>query len=88
MSLLDGKTFREAAGICKEKIWTVYGLGLLLWIPAQFLNFRFLPPKYRVAFVSLIEFLEAYLVILASRLPIQDMVGDCFRKLRRSPTDR
>ncbi|XP_053394663.1 mpv17-like protein 2 [Mercenaria mercenaria] len=52
MTLLEGKSSREGMEEVKSKFWTVYMLDWCIWPPAQFINFFFLPPSFRVVYVS------------------------------------
>lgn len=52
MGLLEGKGLKGAAGEWKEKFLTIYMVDWLCWPFAQFINFRFLPGRFRVLYVS------------------------------------
>ena len=49
---LEGQSFREITQEIKEKFLTIFLLDLSVWPPAQFINFTFVPPQFRVIYVS------------------------------------
>ncbi|XP_014773370.1 mpv17-like protein 2 [Octopus bimaculoides] len=54
MSLLEGKGWKVAVGELKEKFLTIYMMDWLIWPPSQFINFYFLPTRFRVVYVCFI----------------------------------
>ncbi|KAH3697212.1 hypothetical protein DPMN_084702 [Dreissena polymorpha] len=57
MSLLEGKTVKHGVDEVKSKFLIVYMIDWCVWPPAQFMNFSYLGPQYRVvycAFITLI----------------------------------
>ncbi|XP_077980552.1 mpv17-like protein [Glandiceps talaboti] len=65
LSLLEGKPdiFSEA----KEKVIPTYLIGLTFWIPAQALNFLFVPHVYRVVYVGVAGFMWANILCYMKR---------------------
>ncbi|XP_052774618.1 mpv17-like protein 2 [Mya arenaria] len=57
MSLLEGKTVKQGFDEVKSNFITVYMIDWCVWPPAQFINFFFLPPQFRVVYVSTITLL-------------------------------
>lgn len=41
---------------CKEKFVPTYARSCLFWLPAQTLNFYYIPPQFRVVFVGTCAF--------------------------------
>ncbi|XP_059612219.1 mpv17-like protein 2 [Phlebotomus argentipes] len=52
--LLETKTLRECNQELREKFLTVYLADWTIWPVAQFLNFYFLPPQYRVLYINVV----------------------------------
>lgn len=62
LGLLDGKFPREIAKEIKQKGPEVMVVDWLVYPPAQIINYRFLPTRFRVLYDSLIAFaLDLYL---------------------------
>ncbi|XP_070195464.1 mpv17-like protein 2 [Littorina saxatilis] len=49
---LEGKSMRQCKVELKEKFSTIYMADCCLWPPAQFINFYFLPPRFRLIYIS------------------------------------
>ncbi|PAA78120.1 hypothetical protein BOX15_Mlig005260g3 [Macrostomum lignano] len=54
MPLLEGRTPAQAWETACRKFPTAYLADWLVWPPAQAVNFYFLPPKYRILYLSFI----------------------------------
>lgn len=54
MSLLEGKGWSVSVKEWKEKFLIIYAMDWFIWPPSQFINFYFLPTKYRVLYVCFI----------------------------------
>lgn len=52
MSLLEGKTVGEAYERCKRNFHDAWGYAITFWIPAQTLNFSFVPATYHAFTVN------------------------------------
>ncbi|XP_017774365.1 PREDICTED: PXMP2/4 family protein 4-like [Nicrophorus vespilloides] len=52
MSLLEGKTMKEAKNQVKEKLFPTYKVGICFWPVLQTINFCFITERNRVPFVS------------------------------------
>lgn len=50
LALVEGASKDEYIKEMKNKFWKLYAAEWMLWPPAQFINFYFLPTKYRVLF--------------------------------------
>ncbi|GFO37194.1 mpv17-like protein 2 [Plakobranchus ocellatus] len=51
-TILEGGGVENAKSEVKEKFLKIYMVDWCFWPMAQFINFKFLPTKYRVAYVS------------------------------------
>ncbi|XP_077980403.1 mpv17-like protein [Glandiceps talaboti] len=65
LNIMEGKSdiFSEA----KEKLIPTYLVGCTFWIPAQALNFMFVPHVYRVAYVGVAGFIWANFLCFMKR---------------------
>jgi len=62
ISLLEGKTLHESVQKCKKEFWTTLIVDFILWPPAQFINFMFLPTHFRILYISTLNlFWNAFL---------------------------
>jgi len=52
--LFEGHSVHECNEELKEKFWTVYKADWIIWPPCQFINFYFLPLRYRVLYINAI----------------------------------
>ncbi|XP_060082513.1 mpv17-like protein 2 [Ylistrum balloti] len=52
MGMMEGRGVDGALQEVKDKFLTVYVIDWFVWPPAQFINFYFLPKKFRVVYVS------------------------------------
>ena len=55
--------FREL----KEKFWMTYGLSCLWFLPAQTINFIFVPPQYRILYNGVCGFVWANILCAVKR---------------------
>jgi len=51
-SLLEGKTMGGCWKEFKEKFPTIYLFDWFIWPPAQYINFSYVSPQYRVLYVN------------------------------------
>ena len=56
--MLEGKSRELIYEYWKYKVLPTYLIGTALWIPAQVLNFKIVPPQFRVAYVASFVLLE------------------------------
>ncbi|XP_070581167.1 mpv17-like protein [Ptychodera flava] len=65
MSAMEGKSdlFSEA----KRKAIPTYLASLAFWVPAQFINFRLVPPIFRVVYVGSTSFIWANILCIIKR---------------------
>ena len=56
--MLEGKSRERIYEDWKYKALPTYLIGTVLWIPAQVLNFKVVPPQFRVAYVASFVLLE------------------------------
>jgi len=65
MSAMEGRTdiFKEL----KEKFWNTYAYSCAFWLPAQVINFAFVPGVFRVVFVGSASFLWVNILCLLKR---------------------
>ncbi|XP_041360219.1 mpv17-like protein 2 [Gigantopelta aegis] len=74
MGLLEGSSFEKSAAEWKEKFPLIYLFDWVLWPPAQFINFTYLPTKYRVLYVSFITLLwDIMLSFIKHREPTHEV---------------
>lgn len=76
MSAMEGKSVATAWSELKAKLMTTVLLSILLWVPAQTINFKFLPPRARVVFIALVTFLELNVLAIMKRAPHEPCTGD------------
>ena len=51
----------------KEKLATTYLVSCLWWLPAQFANFRYVPPRYRILYNGVCGFVWANILCTIKR---------------------
>lgn len=67
LGFLEGKSYDEVLTEIKVKGWDVYVANLIVWPAAQFINFYFLPPQYRVLYINFVTLLfDVYLSFVTS----------------------
>lgn len=55
LAVLERTPYKEFLLTIKKKAWRLYAAEWVIWPPAQFINFYFLPHKYRVLYDSTIS---------------------------------
>ncbi|XP_004537761.1 mpv17-like protein 2 [Ceratitis capitata] len=55
MGALEDKSIKETWQEMKEKSWKLYAAEWMVWPPAQFINFYWLPTRYRVFYDNIIS---------------------------------
>ncbi|XP_041476047.1 mpv17-like protein 2 isoform X2 [Lytechinus variegatus] len=55
LGLLEGKPLTECNTMVKEKFPTIWLMDVIVWTPAQWINFRFLPFPGRVLYVNSLD---------------------------------
>lgn len=55
LAVLEGETIAELTEEVRQKAWRLYFAEWIIWPPAQFINFYFLPTKYRVLYDNTIS---------------------------------
>ncbi|KAF2905222.1 hypothetical protein ILUMI_00946 [Ignelater luminosus] len=55
VAYLEGSTMKQFIEDLKRKGWRLYCADWVVWPPAQFINFYFIAPKYRVLYDSTIS---------------------------------
>jgi len=69
MGTMEGKPASVSFDEVKTKLVPTIIYSLFLWLPAQAINFRFLPPHLRVTYIALVTFLELNMLAVMKRLP-------------------
>jgi len=68
ISILEGMTPQQIVQKIKKEFWPTFIMDMVVWPPAQTLNFYFVPPAYRVLYISFISlFWNAYLSMVQHR---------------------
>ncbi|XP_075246947.1 mpv17-like protein 2 [Convolutriloba macropyga] len=63
LAYLEGNTWSQSINQCKEKFVPIYALDLCIWPTAQFANFYWVKPAFRVTYVNIVTF--AWNIILS-----------------------
>lgn len=58
---------------CKQKILPTFVRSCLFWLPAQSLNFLFIPPKFRVIYVGTCSFLWVNILCWVKRQDYKEL---------------
>lgn len=54
VSLMEGKSLKQAVGVVRDKFVPTMIANYMLWPAAQVVNFRFVPPEQRILYVNAI----------------------------------
>ncbi|KJH44162.1 Mpv17 / PMP22 family protein [Dictyocaulus viviparus] len=60
--LLEGSPFSNALREYRQKMWHIFTVDILIWPPAQFVSFWFLPPSIRVVYVNVVSLVYNFLM--------------------------
>jgi len=74
MGTMEGKSFSSSWEDVKAKLVKTLIYALILWIPAQAVNFRFVPPHMRVTYIACVTFIELNMLAIMKRIPRDDCV--------------
>jgi len=69
MGAMEGKSLSTCWSEVKAKLMTTVMYALILWIPGQAVNFRFVPPHLRVTYIALVTFVELNMLAILKRVP-------------------
>jgi len=67
MSLMEGK--EDIFAECREKFWPTLMSSCMFWIPAQAVNFTFLPTSWRVVYIGCASFAWINILCILKRNP-------------------
>jgi len=68
ISTLEGMTREQTIQHLRKEFWPTFKMDITVWPPAQAINFFYLPPAYRVLYISSISlFWNAYLSMVQHR---------------------
>ena len=70
LNLLEGKRWHETKNELKVKLLPTFVLGAGFWIPAQTINFRFIPPHMRVSYIAFCTFIELNILAFIKHLDV------------------
>ncbi|XP_035228731.1 mpv17-like protein [Stegodyphus dumicola] len=70
MGILEGR--EDIFAELRAKFWSTYRMSCCFWLPAQAINFAFLPPYTRVAFVGVASFVWVNVLCLVKRQEFMD----------------
>lgn len=62
-ALLSGRSLKQALIEYKKKFWDILTVDTLYWPLANYLNFKYLPFKYRIIYINMVTLV--YSVIMA-----------------------
>uniref|UniRef100_A0A1B0A0A3 Mpv17-like protein n=1 Tax=Glossina pallidipes TaxID=7398 RepID=A0A1B0A0A3_GLOPL len=74
MSLLEGKTFKEAIEETKQKFWPTFEVAMCIWPIIQTINFSMIPEKNRIVFVSICSIIWTTFLAFMKRTDLQNSV--------------
>merc|ERR1712226_693895 len=55
LNLIEGNGISKGVSEVKEKFWPTMIINWKLWIPANFMNFYFMPIKFQVLFANFVS---------------------------------
>nr|XP_036222049.1 mpv17-like protein 2 [Bactrocera oleae] len=58
LGYMEGHSIEESLQQLRKKMWKIYRFEWMLWPPAQFINFYFLPTQVRVLYVYMISIIH------------------------------
>jgi len=68
IGILEGMNSQQIVQKIKKDFWPTFLMDMVVWPPAQTINFYFVPPAYRVLYISFISlFWNAYLSMVQHR---------------------
>ena len=73
LNMLEGRSLRDAWAEVKAKLIPTIIFSVLLWTPAQTINFRYVPPHLRVVYMACVTFLELNVLALMKRIPHEEV---------------
>lgn len=65
MSIMEGAA--DPLAECKEKFVPTFARSCLFWLPAQTINFVFIPPQFRVVYVGTCSLIWANILCWVKR---------------------
>jgi len=73
LNMLEGRSLKDAWAEVKAKLIPTIIFSVLLWTPAQTINFRYVPPHLRVVYMACVTFLELNVLALMKRIPHEEV---------------
>lgn len=65
MSIMEGK--KDIFEDCKKKLLPTFQTSCMFWLPAQTVNFLFVPPTFRVVYIGTCAFIWVNILCFIKR---------------------
>ena len=86
--MLEGKCRERIYEDWKYKALPTYLIGTALWIPAQVLNFKVVPPQFRVAYVASFVLLEVNVLCFVRKFSPENFTTKMTSFLNETDTEK
>ena len=88
LSMLEGKSREQIYDDWKYKVLPTYLIGTALWIPAQVLNFKVVPPQFRVAYVASFVLLEVNVLCFVRKFSPENVTNKMTSFLNETDSEK